>query len=208
MCDFCKVSLKEGRRACSSSFLLAGLQCDSRCVSSQPGPWGRKPCVQDDGAAIQKNISVILKLLSTPGLHTSLTWMRNKILSGLRNYFGRVFCLFVLLLLLSFTAKPNPNGYFPISIIYVFPIHPWYQNCTAFNVTSCLWMRHGFIGHSHHSPQIPLTSYRANSTHGVTSERSPPWHGKKWNFFFFNQEQMLFILQKTLSIQDDCFLLP
>ena len=56
-----KVSLKEGRCVCPSSFQLAGLQCDSKCLSSQPGPWGRKPCIKDDGAAKQTKIFRHLK---------------------------------------------------------------------------------------------------------------------------------------------------
>lgn len=84
------------------------------------------------------------------------------------------FC-FVLLLI----AKPNLNGYFPISIVYVFSMHLWYQNGTVFNVTSHLQMGYGFISYFRPTPQIPLTSYRMNSIHSITSERSSPRQGKK-----------------------------
>lgn len=120
MCGFWKVSVKEGRYVCPSSFLLAGLQRDRRCLSRQPGPRGREPYIQDDGAAKQKktqsswNCRILLActlLLSAGEIKFYLAW-------GTSTLVG--FFLFVLLLFLPLTAKPNLNWSFPISIIYVF----------------------------------------------------------------------------------------
>lgn len=159
---------------CPSSFPPAGLQCDRRV---QAATWTmRKEGLycgwrsSKTGKKLQSSWNCLQFLTSTFLLHAReikfyLVWG-----TGIWGFWGGGLL----------TAKPNPNWYFPISIVYVFPIHLWDQNYTVFlTMTSHLRMGYGFISHSHHTPQIPLTSYRMNSTHSVTFERSPHRHGKK-----------------------------
>lgn len=106
---------------------------------------------------------------------------------------------------LLFTAKSNPNGHFPIPIIYVFSIHLWHQNCTVFNVTGHVWRRYGSISYSHHNPQILLTSYRMNSTCS-TIFKMTAFSYFSWQFY---KTKTIFLMTQTLkcllSVNDKIF---
>lgn len=163
---------------CPSSSPPATLWHDSRCLSSQAGPQGRKSCTEEDGRAKQKTNS---------HLETALdAWLSHLFLHAweIKHYFiwgpsiELYFCL-------SLVEKPNLNGHLCISIVYVSCMHLGYQNGTVSNVTHHLQRGCGFSSDFHHTPQIPLTSYRMNSIHGITAERSSLRHGKKYRFFFF-----------------------
>lgn len=106
----------------------------------------------------------------------------------------------------SLTAKPNPNWYFPISVVCF--LHSFLRpDCTVFNndkpLTNGVWIHQSF------------PSYSPNPTHILQNEFYP-WcnvgkvTSQTWKeieiFFFLNQEQNLFVYFTEKPIQDDCFL--
>lgn len=125
-CDFWKVSWKEGRCA-----LLPSHQLDYNVIEGfkQPAWTMRKEGLycgwrsSKTGKNLQSSWNCLQFLTSIFLLHAweikfYLVWG-----TGIWGFFlgGG-----------SLTAKPNPNWYFPISIVCVFPIHLWDQNCTVF----------------------------------------------------------------------------
>lgn len=85
--------------------------------------------------------------------------------------------------------------------------HLWYQNGTVSNMTHHLQRGWDSSVFPLILPQIPLTSYIMNSIHVYNIRVSSSGHGKKYRFFFLTKNKTFVYFTKTLSIQDDCFLL-
>lgn len=191
MCYFWRVSFKEGRCVCPSSFLLAGLQCDSRCLSSQPGSRDRKSWIQDAGTAKQKKTLSHPEAAATPDLHTSFTWWEIKFCLAWGTGIWGALVLWFWFWFLSLTAKPNPNWFFPVSITYAFSIH-----CDIRTAPFFMWKATYEWGLD--SSVIPI---RVPKSHSHPTEwllptvRHQKGHlpDRKRNPFLSNQEQNLFV---------------